>query len=205
MHWCSIWYTLVASGRFIRTEWFGSYKVCQTKVKFEMLAKKAELKLPLTLGPTDIVPIVAKSWDSSFGRVEHNKKAINERGWLLCNKALLKNPEVLRTRTDTQGTHLFADNDPGARMTTQSLQLNTETGKTKLLICLTSFIKSPSTQLLQFGVVKNELERPKMSGRSLIAQSALLLASYLEMTWLGCIRKVSWSINWLYKLIKKGN
>lgn len=105
----------------------GSYKVCQKKVKFEVLEKKKELNLPLTLGPTDIVPIVKKSWDSSFGRVEHNKKAINDRGWLLCNKALLIHPEVMRTKTNALGSHVFGAND--ARMTTQSLQLNTETGK----------------------------------------------------------------------------
>ena len=40
----------------------------------------------------DIIPIVRKAWEKSFGVVESNKKSLAERGWNMLNYALLQHP-----------------------------------------------------------------------------------------------------------------
>lgn len=69
------------------------------------MAKKRHFNLSPSLGPTDIIPLVRRAWDLSFGRVLSNKKAIAERGWNPCNSALLCNNVVLRTKVEEDGSN----------------------------------------------------------------------------------------------------
>ena len=48
---------------------------------------------------TDIVPLMNKSWNSSFVSIDKNRKAISERGWGPCIRNLLLYKEILNTMT----------------------------------------------------------------------------------------------------------
>ena len=57
----------------------GSYKMALYKAKKYLLEQKMNYMIdPLTLVPTDIVPIVNMAWDSSFVNVENNMVAIKD-------------------------------------------------------------------------------------------------------------------------------
>ena len=48
---------------------------------------------------TDIIPLINKSWSTSFSRIEKNQKAIADRGWFPLNRNLLMIPEIRATMT----------------------------------------------------------------------------------------------------------
>ena len=60
---------------------------------------------PLTLVPTNIVPIVNMAWDSSFVNVENNMVAIKERGWNPLNYLLLDSDDIKLTMTNSENVH----------------------------------------------------------------------------------------------------
>mmetsp|Transcript_19133 Transcript_19133/g.27550 ORF Transcript_19133/g.27550 Transcript_19133/m.27550 type:complete len:177 (-) Transcript_19133:603-1133(-) len=51
---------------------------------------------------TDIIPIINLAWNQSFSRIDSNKKAISDRGWNPLNRALLKDPAIMKTRVLVQ-------------------------------------------------------------------------------------------------------
>ena len=84
----------------------GSYKMALYKAKKFLLEQKMSYMIdPLTLVPTDIVPIVNMAWNSSFVNVENNLVAIQERGWNPLNYALLDNDDIKITMTDSDVRH----------------------------------------------------------------------------------------------------
>jgi hypothetical protein len=86
----------------------GNYKHYEAEFKAFLLRQKSFRMMPLTMKPTDIIPIVNYAWSKSFAVVKNNKKAILERGWFPTNRALLVHQEVLRTKktNNTNSTHL---------------------------------------------------------------------------------------------------
>ena len=48
----------------------------------------------MELVPTDIIPMVNKAWDVSFGCEIANKKAVCDRGWFPYNRNLLNNEDL---------------------------------------------------------------------------------------------------------------
>ena len=59
-----------------------------------VLQEKARLRLEYKIEKHDIVGIVHYAWNTSFARVETNKKAIANRGWYPVNYILLDNKEL---------------------------------------------------------------------------------------------------------------
>ena len=47
-----------------------------------------------TIEPYEIIRIVNDAWPKSFARIESNKKAISERGWLPYNLPLMLHPTI---------------------------------------------------------------------------------------------------------------
>ena len=76
----------------------GTFKIGVTKAKEAIMSAKQSRRLKEAFVPTDIVPIVNKAWNLSFGTSKNGKKALIERGWNPCNKALLKHDDVLATK-----------------------------------------------------------------------------------------------------------
>jgi hypothetical protein len=58
----------------------GNFKFYEQGFRDMLLREKKHRGMPLTIKPTDIVPIVNYSWEQSFAVVKNNKKAILERG-----------------------------------------------------------------------------------------------------------------------------
>lgn len=76
----------------------GCFKIGLTKAKSEIMRAKQARQMKPTFLPTDIIPIVNKAWSVSFGNKSNGSKALAERGWNPCNRALLKHKDVLDTK-----------------------------------------------------------------------------------------------------------
>ena len=64
------------------------------------------------LNKGDILPLVNKVFNLSFGQKDSNSKAIRNRGWNPANYCLLTDPEILKTRvTATATNNTYVDND----------------------------------------------------------------------------------------------
>ena len=84
----------------------GSYKIALFRAKKKLLEAKMNYMIdPLTLVPTDIVPIVNVAWDASFAKVQHSKKAIADRGWNPLNYELLNDTDIQATMTSAEIDH----------------------------------------------------------------------------------------------------
>jgi len=74
-----------------------SYKIAMTREKDALLKWKEEHQFrPVLIESSDIIPLVIRCWDESFGDKLNNIKAIRDRGWNPLDQRLLKNPELLR-------------------------------------------------------------------------------------------------------------
>jgi hypothetical protein len=51
--------------------------------------------MPLTINAWDIIPLLNKVFQHSYGRVPTNLKATSERGWCPANRKLLSHPDLL--------------------------------------------------------------------------------------------------------------
>jgi hypothetical protein len=58
--------------------------------------------------PTDVIPIVNRSFLGSYGNVEFVKKAICKRGWFPVTFAPLEDPAIAKMRDTTPRTPLTA-------------------------------------------------------------------------------------------------
>ena len=84
----------------------GSYKMALYKAKKELLEQKMHYMIdPLTLVPTDIIPIVNKAWDASFVNIDNNMTAIRDWGWNPLNYALLDHEDIKATMTGNDIVH----------------------------------------------------------------------------------------------------
>ena len=80
----------------------GAWKISMTKNKDKLvLYKKRYNFASIDFKRHDIIPLVNRAWADSFARKESNLKAITERGWYHLDRRLLKDPEILQTRTST--------------------------------------------------------------------------------------------------------
>ena len=76
------------------------------KAKKQLLEQKVNYMIdPLTLLPTDIIPIVNIAWEASFVQVENNKIEICDCGWNPLNYALLENDDIKATMTNHDLIH----------------------------------------------------------------------------------------------------
>jgi hypothetical protein len=72
----------------------GSFKCELKRAKQFVIRKKGELHLPMQVEKTDIVGIVHRAFQVSFGNQVNCKKAIRSRGWNPLNYNLLDDPEL---------------------------------------------------------------------------------------------------------------
>jgi hypothetical protein len=82
----------------------GSWKMATTRDKRKLSQFRISMGMPLSIKPSDIVPVVNTAWKQSFARVPSNKRAISRRGWQPLNRGLLKHPEVLKTKVSQTRT-----------------------------------------------------------------------------------------------------
>ena len=81
----------------------GSFKMALSKIKKEILSKRLDVMMDKPeLVATDIIPMVNFAWDRSFVRVDKNLKAIADRGWGPLNYALLNDPQIQATMTESE-------------------------------------------------------------------------------------------------------
>ena len=73
----------------------GKFKIEWTKVKEWMMVWKSINCLPLTIGPTDIIPLVNRIFHKSYGSINSNLKALADRGWNPPNRKLLEHKELI--------------------------------------------------------------------------------------------------------------
>ena len=79
-----------------------SYKMALYKAKKYLLEQKMNYMIdPLSLVPTDIVPIVNMAWNSSFVNIQNNLVIIQERGWNPLNYVLLDSDDIKLTMTNS--------------------------------------------------------------------------------------------------------
>jgi hypothetical protein len=72
----------------------GSFKNELKRAKQYVIRKKGELHLPMQVEKTDIVGIVHRAFEVSFGNIINSKKAIRNRGWNPLNYNLLDDKEL---------------------------------------------------------------------------------------------------------------
>ena len=77
----------------------GSFNISMTKAKMDLLELKEKKCMNQNHSVTDIIPLINKSWSSSFSRIDKNQKAIADRGWFPLNRNLLMMPEIRATMT----------------------------------------------------------------------------------------------------------
>jgi len=70
--------------------------------KKELIKKKEQTMMRLTIKPYKIITIINYAWSRSFARPVSNKKTIAERGWYPLNRALLLNAGLRATMTEQQ-------------------------------------------------------------------------------------------------------
>lgn len=82
----------------------GSYKIGLTRAKEELNKHRRARYQPLIFKPTDVMPLTNKAWRRSFGDTTKGVKALSKRGWNPCNRMLLTEKDVLKTKlaTDTE-------------------------------------------------------------------------------------------------------
>jgi hypothetical protein len=68
-----------------------------TRHKQNLLNKKEERQEEFAIHKSDIVYLVATAWANSFARVDSNRNAIADRGWLTLNYNCFCHPKILST------------------------------------------------------------------------------------------------------------
>ena len=76
----------------------GPFKIALTKEKEKLVCFKEDNHLSITFSSTDVMPLINRSWISSFGDVTKGLKALADRGWGPLNKALLVTENILKNR-----------------------------------------------------------------------------------------------------------
>jgi hypothetical protein len=73
----------------------GKFKMEWTRVKEWMMVWKSINCLPCTIGPTDIIPLINRVFDNSYGSINSNLKALFDQGWNPPNRKLLEHKELI--------------------------------------------------------------------------------------------------------------
>jgi hypothetical protein len=71
----------------------GQFKMEMTRAKQSLTSFKSDMAMKIGITYTDVMPLINKSWDKSFGCIQTNQKAIAERGWFPPNRNLLLHPD----------------------------------------------------------------------------------------------------------------
>ena len=75
----------------------GTMKTASIGEKKKIIREKEEMMISPVITPYEIMRIVCAGWKESFAKVEPNKTAISERGWLPYNQNLLTYPDLRAT------------------------------------------------------------------------------------------------------------
>jgi hypothetical protein len=75
----------------------GMFKMLLGEAKRQLISFRSDHGLSITIRNEDIVPLVNKAWNDSFGRKVTNKKAIAERGWFPANRNVLLHKDIKKT------------------------------------------------------------------------------------------------------------
>ena len=70
----------------------GTFNMESVKAKRNIVDTMGSMMITPTIHPHDIMTIINAAWDNSFARVDTNKKAISERGWVPFNRNLMTYP-----------------------------------------------------------------------------------------------------------------
>jgi hypothetical protein len=105
----------------------GHFKQLLSEAKKELIAYKIKHNLPIALNSEDIIPLVNKSWHSSFANIRTNRKAIAVRGWNPLNRNLLLHKEI--KISDTSESTNTGNNEIDDNNSTLPFALNSTTGK----------------------------------------------------------------------------
>jgi hypothetical protein len=73
----------------------GKFKIEWTKVKEWMMLYKSLNCLPMSIGPTDIIPLINRVFHKSYSSINSNLKALADRGWNPLNRKLLEHKELI--------------------------------------------------------------------------------------------------------------
>ena len=100
-----------------------------TKAKVDLLELKESKCMNGNNSVTDIIPLINRSWNSSFARIGKNRNAICERGWFPLNRNLLTMPEIRSTMTDKEREYEMSSDSniilPSLKQSLSDLLLNT--------------------------------------------------------------------------------
>ena len=81
----------------------GKFKMLFSRAKRELFRSRIETcQQSMHLVQTDIVPLVNQCWDSSFGDIQANRRAISEKGWGPFNCNLLLHSNIRASMTESQ-------------------------------------------------------------------------------------------------------
>ena len=78
----------------------GMFSMSLNRAKGNLFARKCQHNLLPQIERYEILLLVAEAWGCSFGNVDGNLKASAITGWNPLNRALLDDPEVIRTMTE---------------------------------------------------------------------------------------------------------
>ena len=99
-----------------------------TKAKVDLLELKESKCTNGNNSVTDIIPLINRSWNSSFARSGKNRNTICERGWFPLNRNLLTMSEIFSTMTDKERDYeISSDNNiilPSMKQSPIDLSLN---------------------------------------------------------------------------------
>ena len=73
----------------------GKFKIEWMKVKEWIMVWKSIHSLPCTIGLTDIIPLINRTFNKSYGSVTSNLKAIADCGWNPPNRKLMEHKELI--------------------------------------------------------------------------------------------------------------
>jgi hypothetical protein len=82
----------------------GQFKMEMTRAKRILTSFKSDKSMKIGINYTDVMPLINKSWDKSFGCIPTNQKAIADRGWFPPNRNLLLHPDIVEQIIDDTGT-----------------------------------------------------------------------------------------------------
>lgn len=149
----------------------GNYKHYEQAFKDILLKEKLIWNMPLTLKPTDVVPIVNYTWERSFAVKRNNQKAILDRGWCPANRALEVHPDVLlRTKKASADCNLTVLKETNTTESTTTFQrgcINPTNGTAAFF--LESTINSQSNDP---ATIRKRRERKKLADITKMAEEA---------------------------------
>jgi hypothetical protein len=88
----------------------GQFKMEMTRVKRILTSFKSDKAMKIGINYTDVMPLINKSWNKSFGCISTNQKAIADRGWFPPNRNLLLHPDIIEQFTDDSTSNMNPTN-----------------------------------------------------------------------------------------------